>query len=78
MQESRNYNVFFGVFLGGFFRVWKREKNVEMGRTEILEKCLSSLSGNSPRHENQGVGHCKAAGLNPPLIRLILTPLNRY
>ena len=31
----------------------------------------------SPGHENRGDGLSMAVGLNPPLIGLILTPLNR-
>ena len=42
MQESRNFDVFFGVFLvfGG-----EKKRRKRLGRREILEICLSSLSG---------------------------------
>ena len=76
-----------------FFLVFGREKKKcreQLGRKKILEKCVFSLSGaclglfiaSSEKIER---GHCKAAsslsmaaGLNHPLIGLILTPLERY
>ena len=41
MQESRNFDVLFEVFLGVFL-VFGREKNrrERLGRREISEKCL--------------------------------------
>ena len=42
MQESRNFDVLFEVFLGVFFLVFGREKKrrERLGRREISEKCL--------------------------------------
>ena len=46
MQESRNFDVFFGMFLGGFLVFGREKKRRErLGRREISEKCMSSLSG---------------------------------
>ena len=41
MQESRNFDVFFEVFLGVFL-VFGREKKRRdrLGKREILEKCM--------------------------------------
>ena len=76
-EKSRDFDVvFWSVF--GCFLVFGRDKNVERGWAEgKFQICLSG-------RENQGGGHCKAvsslsmvAGLKPPLIKLILTPLAR-
>ena len=74
------------------FLVFGREKKKhrkQLGKRKISEKCVLPVWGvpraiYSPKHENRGGSHCKAAGglsmaagLNPPLIGLILTPLDR-
>ena len=91
-EESRDFDLFFRVFLGVFL-VFGREKKKcreQLGRKKILEKCVFSLSGAClglfiASGEKIKRGHCKAAsslsmaaGLNHPLIGLILTPLERY
>ena len=67
-----------------FFGVWEREKMLRAARQKanFRKMCLLPIWGMlgaiySPECENRGGSHCKAAGLNPPLIWLISTPLDR-
>ena len=83
MQESRNFDVLFEVFLGVFLVFGREKKRREsLGRREISEKCLWGVWGMlgaiySLRCENRGGSHYRVANLNPPLIGMILTPLDR-
>ena len=45
-KESRDFDVFFGVFLGVFWCLGERKKQREqLGKRQISDKCVSSLSG---------------------------------
>ena len=88
-EESRDFDVFFGVFLGFFWHLGER-KNVESSgqKANFRKMCVLPIWGMlgaiySPGHENRGGGRAvgsssRAASLRPPLIRLILTPLDRF
>ena len=79
-EESRDFDVFFGVFLV-FGR--ERKRREKLGQRENFRKmCALPIRGlpgaiYSLGHENRGGGLSMAASLNPPMIGLILTPLDR-
>ena len=77
-EESRDFDIFFGVFFG----VWGREKTQrEVGqkvnfRKNVFPPCLGHTRGYlQPRARKSRQRPLK--GLNNHLIRLILTPLDR-
>ena len=82
-EESISFDVCFGCFLGVFLVFGREKKRREsLGRREISEKCLWGVWGMlgaiySLRCENRGGSHYRVANLNPPLIGMILTPLDR-
>ena len=87
MQESRDFDVFFGVSWGVFWCLEER-KNVESNwakgkfQKNVCPFYLGHVCGMpraiySPGRENRGDGLSMAAGLNLPLVWLILTPLER-
>ena len=64
-----------------FFGIWKREKRVEKsGREQKIRKMCSllCLKGARPRPVFQGSCPSRTAGLQRPLIVLILTPLEIF
>ena len=72
-EESRDFDVFFWSFFGPFlvFGRERKKRREELGREQILEKCVSlSLIGAWAYCRAVG-GHSRAASVKPPLIRLI-------